>query len=166
MAMKGNKLLGSKGVTVWDMSKIAMTLVFIGVTLAVGVWVNLTRNVSWNATNNTYETLAYRGVVSNVGNATGGNWPTKTGLGSAYWESRDYGYRTQVILYTNATADYDNPTVMTLNITYAAYNSTEVPIVMNATEGIYTLAKWLPVIMVVFAAAIIIAALMMWFGRR
>jgi len=156
MSMKGNKLLGSKGVTVWDMSKIAMTLVFIGVTLAVGVWVNL---------NNTWTGLAYKArSISLVGNNTT-VYPTKSELGSAYWDWRHYGYETQVILYHNATSDFDVATA-SYNVTYNALNSSSQYIVMNATEGTSTLAQWLPIIMVVFAAAIIIAALMMWFGRR
>jgi len=158
------------------MSKIAMTLVFIGVTLAVGVWVNLELSetsfpsVLINETlaavaNNTWTGLAYKArSISLVGNNTT-VYPTKSELGSAYWDWRHYGYETQVILYHNATSDFDVATA-SYNVTYNALNSSSQYIVMNATEGTSTLAQWLPIIMVVFAAAIIIAALMMWFGRR
>lgn len=165
MAMKGIKLRGNKGITVWDMSNVAFTLVFIGVALAVGMWVNLefadtvaetaAMNQSITFVNNTWHDLSYRADGINfVGNAS-------HNLGAANYTTKDLRYITQI----NATF-YGDYLAAAWNVNYNAFNFTDRLIVMNATEGMSKMAQWLPIIMIVFAAAIVLASLALWFGRR
>jgi len=166
MAMKGIRLNG-KGVTVWDLSSVAFTLVFIGVALAVSMWVNeemvttaypaMNMNDSVNfAVNDTYYKLTHRAkTIQYIENTS-----VSFSLGSANWTSRVDGYNTWVKIYA---ADYE---VGTYNVNYDAYNSSAHYITTNATEGMHNLSQWLPIVMVVIAAAMVIGVLAMWFSKR
>jgi hypothetical protein len=168
MAMKGIKLKGNKGITVWDMSNVAFTIVFIGVALAIGMWTNeemvmtaypaMNMNDSINfAANDTYYKLTHRAKnVNYIQNTT-----VSYTIGAENWTTRVDGYNTWVKAYFD-----DDVQAGTYNVNYNGLNSSAHYITSNATEGMSDLSQWLPIIMVVLAAAIVIAALAMWFGKR
>lgn len=178
--MKQRTKLTNKGLSAWQLSQVALTLVFVGVALSVGIWVNQqtaetgfgtdAANHSQNfAVNATWYALPHRAQsisqYANYSNSTasgmGLNVFDNTTNNNAGFESREYGMLTHVRLHTNATMF-----VGTYNVTYRAYNSSAYYATANATEGLNQLNQWLPIIAIVIAAGIIIGALMMWFSRR
>jgi len=161
--------LSKKGMSLADMRTAAMTLILVGIVLGMGVWINqdiyktgfsteLVVNHSMTLTANTFNQLPHRtSSISSISNATdlltAANWSTL----------RDIGYVSE-FNFTNGTAGAIF--TGTWNVSYNAYNSTEFYAVMNSTSGISKLGQWLPIVMVVIAAAVVIGVLIMAFGSR
>jgi len=155
-----------------DLSKVAFIFAILGVGVGVGVWVNedvagefdtvTTTNETQILVNKTWKTLdnnwlhEVTSVTNGTNTLTSGNWTTRV---------RENG-----ISQINVTYIANDNTSMgdSWNITYSSrHNITEYLVMRNSTKGMASLAEWAPLIAVVIAAAIIIAAIGTWFtGKR
>ena len=170
-------MLSHRGLSFTDLSSVAYMVVLIGIAIAMGVWINretgytltstfTVTNESVNlAVNNTPYGMAWPYVkeITLVNNATfqnathGDDDPiTSTHYGLSEIEGTSY-----ITLYSNAT----NPAGIKW-VSYTAYNTTELGIVKNATQGVYNLAKWMPVIAVVIAASVVVGVVVTWLATR
>lgn len=146
-----------------------MLLVVTGIILGFGSYINTQiadeaytgstiTNESVTFTNATYAWLNHKAkAISSVNNYT---YTIPEGAdGSAYWVSRNVGTKTQVLIYTNATA-----VAGAYNVTYVAANDMATAATTNSTEGLQALSTWLPIIAVVIAAGVVIGMLFMAFA--
>ena len=156
--------MGKKGVALESLAPIAMTLVFVGVALGLGSYINqqvkitgfgtVVGNESTTFVNNTYKGLQYQAEsVTALTNST-------DTLPAALWTSRISGADTQVRIQTNATYN-----AVVWNVSYVAFNEQGALALANASVGMGTLSNWLPIIAVILAAAVVIGVLIMYFGR-
>lgn len=165
--MRQKTLLSSKGMSVADLGKVGFALVFLVVTLAVGVWVNqnfaetaftgVSTNQSQNfAVNDTWYNTNYRAADGSISVI---NYTDE--LPSANIDTTDNGYVSMVKLYTN-----DTYLVGTYNISYKALSEDGYLVSANATSGLVTLSNWIPIIAIVIAAAVVIGVIMLYFAKK
>lgn len=168
----------SKGLTMDNLVSVAMTLIFVGVAIAVGLWTNLEISQEGTGlTTNTNESVTMDAVGAGNDNTT---WVS---LGNQWVRSVSNVYNDSVNSVEILAANYSTRETPTgtqfrccldsdiLNgstkwVTYVSHDS-EIYVYKNATQGISNLSTWLPVIAVVLAAAVIIGMLGTWFvGRK
>lgn len=174
--MRGIKL-SRKGLTVYDLSRVALLVVLIGLTLGIGTWINqevadqydtisvLCESVTFGA-NATWKQLKYP-YISSVNQIYNGSECGGTGT-SMLLLAANYSYTdTHVNLTCTGTACGDGaPTVY---VNYTAWNHSVHPdilIAKNATKGMSSLAQWLPILMVVIAGGVVIGTLILAFAFR
>lgn len=152
-----------KGLTTSDMPQLAMTLIFIGVVLGVGVWVTQSVQTSSGfhqdsatgvdlvvAANNTRVYFAPNVVkIDGLYNATYALTATNYSL-----------YNDHEILITFDASQDDSATY---KINYTAYNDTGYAALSNTTSSLSVVASWLPVMAVILAAAIVVGLVVVWF---
>jgi len=142
---------------------VALTFIFVGVLLAMGLYVNNQfgtqlndvsyANESLTFTNDTWTSLKHKASsVSSVANATN-EFP------SANVTTRDVGEGTQIKLVENQAVLLSEWDVW--NVSYYAYNTSTSNVTSATSESMQTFTEWLPIIAVVIAASITIGLLMM-----
>ncbi len=174
----GNKSrLGKKGITLGTLQTAATLLVFVGLILGIGTYVNeqvgttafsanvLTSNCEAIAfiTNNTRlpTTKPYIVSVSHMYNNSTCVDDPLAGVGMLIGTG-NYTYDDYSILLTASS----NIGAATKYINYSFHNDTEFLITKNTTAGIANLAQWLPIIAVVLAAGVVIGVIVLAFSGR
>jgi hypothetical protein len=163
-----------KGYSFNQLPQVALMIVFIGITIGVGAYLNHEiANTSYPTTavqmetvtwvdNATYIKLAYPYIKSIEGVYNG----TTATLANTY-TSGNYSFTEEGGLLCCKVCGTKTCNVnTTLQVNYTTWNGAEYYVSKNATSGMRNLSVWIPIIAVVIAASVVIGLLMTSFMRR
>jgi len=173
MKWKNNSM---KGYTLNDLPQVGLLIVFIGVCIAVGAYLNneissssfdtekiLNEQITW-VSNASYIKLAHPYLKSIEGINNGTRW-----LAAApSYTSGNYSFLNDgsgvLCCKTCGTIACNENTTLWIN--YTTWSGEDYQVMKNATSGLTSLSVWLPIIAVVIASSVVIVTLMTSFLRR
>jgi hypothetical protein len=169
------RIKSSKGISALEsLPQVAMLLVFIGVAIGVGAYLNheiattsytttKVTNEAFTFTDNaTYVKLAYPYIKSIEGVYNGTPFNTTNTINSGnYTFNEDSG-----IIITKTTCNgVDCKFNTTLRVNYTTWAGEEFLVSKNASSGLRNLSMWIPIIAVVISASVVIMVLMSSFRK-
>ena len=166
----------SKGVSALDsLPQVALLLVFIGVAIGVGAYLNheiattsytttKVQNEAFTYTDNaTYVKLAYPYIKSVEMVANGTPFNTTNVINSAnYTFDEESGIKISLTTCGGEDCNFNS----TLRVNYTTWAGEEFLVSKNASSGLRNLSQWIPIIAVVIAASVVIVVLMTSFRKE
>ena len=174
--MKWQNMNSCKGISVGDMSNAALVIIFLGVVLSVGSYMQgqiadtsfdttaeLNEQITW-VNNASYMIVKYPYIKSVEGINNGTTWlATKPYFTSGNFSFKSDGSGGVLCCKTCGTAACNENTTLWIN--YTAWTGSEYYTIKNGTAGLRNISTWLPIIAVVIAAAIVVGTLTSYFRK-